>query len=123
MTAQVVKPEQGKTTDNKTGQKGRQQTEQQTVEERAREEIERIRQEHDQAVRGEYESLMEIAWQYQHAASGATLAARRAKGMTDSDRRDLIDNAVRGVDSARRYLFMASDRIAPDYTYTEEPPF
>jgi hypothetical protein len=111
MTAQVVKPGPTNTTDPKT---------EQTAEDRAREEIERARHEHDQAVRGEYESLMEIAWQYQQAASASILAARRAKGITDNDRRDLIDNAVRGVDSARRYLFMASDRITPDYI---EPPF
>ncbi len=104
MTAQVVKPEPQLKTD----------------EDRAREEIERAHREHDQAVRGEYENLMRIAWQYHHAASASILAASHTKAITDDSRRELIDNAVKAADAARRYLYSASDSLAPDVT---EVPF
>jgi hypothetical protein len=100
MTIQVANPEPTQKTD----------------EDRAREEIERARRVQEQAVRAEYDNLMEIAWRYQHAASAAILAAQHTKAITDDTRRDLIDNAVKAVDAARRYLYSASDSLAPDVT-------
>ncbi|HWG98715.1 MAG TPA: hypothetical protein VNV66_05200 [Pilimelia sp.] len=92
-----------------------------TAKERTREEIARARRERDDAVRGEYEHLMNIAWAHHHAATAAILAASHAAGIGNDERRELIEQALGCLTRTRNWLDQAA--YAVHDTSDDEPPF